>query len=134
MALFKIAGLSPASLLRSSITMKHHARTTIGSDIPELNTPIYYVSKERIFHEAVETASELKRWTIAEADLQKGFIRAEARTRTRFVDDVKITIAENASGGFNVEVESESRKGVSDMGQNTRNIAKFLQDLNRRLR
>ncbi len=134
MAFLRIAGLSPASLLRSSITIKHHARTTVGSHIPELCTPIYYVSKERIFHEAVEAASDLKRWKIAEADLRKGIVRAEARTRTRFIDDVKITISENAAGGFRVEVESKSRKGISDMGQNTRNIAKFLQSLNKRLR
>jgi len=129
----KVAGLSPLNLLKSSVTINHSAKTDMAHHIKELRTPIFKFSKDRIFHEAVEAASNLKRWKIAEADFQRGYILAEARTRTRFVDDVEITVSEDLTGGFKVEVSSKSRKGISDLGQNTRNIAKFLNELKQRL-
>ena len=129
----QIAGLSLPSLIRTSITMKHHARTLPGHPVPELRTLVLHLPREKVFNNALKTAGNLSRWKVIHSDPDQGCIRAEARTRSGLTDDVGIIIRGDKTNGVRVDATSKSRIGMSDLGQNTRNITKFLAALRKNL-
>ena len=98
-------------------------------DLQPLKTKQPY---EEVFDTSVEVISSLDRWSLVEQDKEKGFIRAEVRTRTfRFVDDLTVTI--DKGDPVEINVHSKARVGNGDFGKNARNIRLFLKEVEKRL-
>ena len=77
------------------------------------------------FDRALRTARSMG-WQIIDDNKAAGRIEATATTFWfGFMDDIVIRIRADGSGS-RVDVRSESRVGVSDLGKNAERIAKFL--------
>ncbi|MGH8272869.1 MAG: DUF1499 domain-containing protein, partial [Gammaproteobacteria bacterium] len=74
-------------------------------------------------------------WKIAAADATSGHIEATATTGWfRFKDDVVIEVAsDGAGGGSIVNMRSESRLGLSDLGKNAQRVKAYMNRLGKRL-
>lgn len=91
-------------------------------DIVPLALP---VPRDQAFERALVVARRL-RWQIIDADKNAGHIEAVATTFWfGFKDDVVIRLRQRDSGS-RVDIRSESRVGVSDLGKNAERIRKFL--------
>ena len=88
---------------------------------------------DEVFSAVAKLAGTQNRWTVVKVDPQTKTLAAEARTKLwRFVDDVTITV-EDEAGGSVVNMRSRSRVGVSDFGANAKRIKSFLRRLERAL-
>ena len=75
-----------------------------------------------------------RRWELLRADEGSGLIWAEATTPVlRFVDDVRFKLKLDKDALTRVDMWSASRVGKFDLGTNTRRIARFYRELDRRL-
>ena len=73
----------------------------------------------------------LPRWRVVSADAAAGLLTATRTTRVfRFVDDVTLRFQE-VDGGSRVHARSKSRVGLSDLGQNRRNLHELFAALAR---
>jgi uncharacterized protein (DUF1499 family) len=71
----------------------------------------------------------LPRWQVETADPATGQLRATRKTRLwRFVDDITVRLEATATG-CRVHVESRSRVGKGDFGQNRRNLLQLVNAL-----
>ncbi|MGH6716618.1 MAG: DUF1499 domain-containing protein, partial [Bradyrhizobium sp.] len=88
----------------------------------------------RTYAAALATAKAMG-WEIALADVANGHIEATATTGWfRFKDDIAINIAsDGAGGGSIVNMRSESRLGLSDLGTNAKRIHAYMNRLGQRL-
>jgi uncharacterized protein (DUF1499 family) len=86
---------------------------------------------EEVLKAAAAAVKEMPRWELEES--RPGELRATRRTRVlRFVDDVRVRIGRR-NGRSRVELESESRVGAWDLGQNRRNLRELIRHLDRKL-
>jgi uncharacterized protein (DUF1499 family) len=91
----------------------------------------YEAPPEEVLKAAAAAVKEMPRWELEES--RPGELRATRRTRVfRFVDDVRVEVR-GESGGSRVELESESRVGTWDLGQNGRNLRELIRRLDRKL-
>ncbi|TVP59211.1 MAG: DUF1499 domain-containing protein [Gemmatimonadales bacterium] len=118
-------------LLRALI--RNRAATAPSHPDPGLRTRRYPVPLPVVRQTARQLADGgLPRWVLTDESESDGWIRAEATTRVlRFVDDVEIRIRADGQGQTRVDVRSESRVGVTDLGANARRIRRFLRHLDR---
>jgi uncharacterized protein (DUF1499 family) len=73
-----------------------------------------------------EAIHSLPRWQIESVDAQTTTIHATRRTRVcRFIDDIAIRL-EPTETGTRIHVRSQSRFGIGDLGQNSRNLRELL--------
>lgn len=84
---------------------------------------------------AALAAAKAMGWKIAAADAASGHIEATATTGWfRFKDDIVIEVAsDGAGGGSVVNMRSESRLGLSDLGKNAQRIKAYMNRLGKRL-
>jgi uncharacterized protein (DUF1499 family) len=74
-------------------------------------------------------AATLPRWRVEAIDPQKGSIHLTRRTRLfRFVDDIHLHL-EAQESGTRIHGKSQSRVGLSDLGQNRRNLQQLVRAL-----
>ena len=101
------------------------------SAYPDIRPLTLAVPQARAFDRALATAKRMG-WTIVDANAREGRIEATDTTFWfGFTDDVVIRIRE-APGGSRVDVRSESRVGLSDIGANAARIRSFLRDLEKK--
>ncbi|MFQ5596793.1 MAG: M28 family peptidase [Nitrospiria bacterium] len=113
---------------------EHRAKTLPDHPDPTLRTRRYRLPYENVFQLVVQTLEALPQWTPVHQDPQAGAIRAERHTRIfRFIDDVHIIIIATKKGNHDIvlNLESTSRVGKGDLGQNARNIREFLNEMDR---
>lgn len=84
--------------------------------------------------DATECAiSRLPRWSL-ESRTEKGLQAVRATSMLRFKDDVTVTAEpDDEPGRMRLTLESASRLGKSDFGQNPRNLRELLDALEREL-
>ena len=93
---------------------------------PGISPLILTVSPDQAFERALAVGRRLG-WQIIDADKKAGRIEAVATTFWfGFKDDIVIRIRQQKAGS-RVDIRSESRVGVSDLGKNTERVRKFLQ-------
>ncbi len=95
---------------------------------PDIIPLILPVSPDQAFERALSVARRLG-WQIIDADKDAGRIEAVAATFWfGFRDDIVIRVRPQNSGS-RVDIRSESRVGVSDLGKNAERVRKFLQQM-----
>lgn len=95
---------------------------------PDIKPLLLAAPPAQAFARALETARNMG-WTIIYANAREGRIEATDTTFWfGFKDDVAVRITA-ASGGSRVDVRSESRVGLSDIGTNAARIRLFLHKL-----
>jgi len=109
------------------LTLGNRAETSPDHGNSRLRGRRYAVPFQAVWEAARDLADGgMARWTLVDADDQKGVLRAESRTRLfRFVDDVEIRIALDHEGQTRVDLASASRIGAWDLGTNARRIHQF---------
>lgn len=113
---------------------ENSAQTSEGAEDPRLRGRTYMVPFARVWDEIIQMIRERSRWALTRANEDKGLITAEATTPVfRFVDDVRFKVKLDSNALTRVDMWSQSRVGNADLGVNTRRIAKFFRDLDRRL-
>lgn len=101
---------------------------------PTLRGRRYAIPFDAVWKATVGGIRTGSRWTLIEADDQKGVIRAEARTLIlRRVHDVSIRVWLDADAQTRVDLMWRSRSGPPDLGGSARGIRRFLSDLDRGL-
>lgn len=89
-------------------------------------------NSRQVFNAALSVARSMN-WKIAAANDKSGHIEATATTPWfGFKDDVAIDIDKSANGTI-VNIRSESRLGLSDLGKNAARVRRFLHRLKHRL-
>lgn len=97
---------------------------------PDITPLILSVSSDRAFEKALAVARHMG-WQIIDEDKSAGHIEAVATTFWfGFRDDIVIRVRKKDSGS-RVDIRSESRVGVSDLGKNAERIRAFLRAMNR---
>lgn len=92
---------------------------------PDITPLMLPVPPDQAFERALAVARRLG-WQIIDADKTTGRIEAVATTFWfGFKDDIVIRLRQKGSGS-RVDIRSESRVGVSDLGMNAERIRKFL--------
>lgn len=95
---------------------------------PDITPLILPVSTKQAFEGALAVSRRMG-WQIIDYDKSEGRIEAVATTSWfGFSDDVVIRIKRHDSGS-RVDIRSESRVGVSDLGKNAERIRKFLRTM-----
>jgi uncharacterized protein (DUF1499 family) len=111
---------NPAEYGGPEIAAKQHAA------YPDIRPLTVGISPSRTY-EAALAAAERMNWQIVEGNPSARRIEAVATTRWfGFKDDVVIRITPAANGGSVLDIRSESRVGLSDLGTNARRIRTFL--------
>lgn len=91
----------------------------------------YPVELQRLRAAVEEAVGRLPRWTLARSS--GGGIEAVRRTRVfGFEDDVTVRFTEQRFG-VRAELESASRVGTWDLGQNGRNLREIIEAVDREL-
>jgi hypothetical protein len=113
---------------------RSRAATRPDSSDPRLCGRSYPVPFITVWDAVLATAALSRRWTVVDADPQRGEVHAEAQTALwKFTDDVTILVSLAEDGLTRVDMQSASRVGRADLGTNARRIARFLHALDRRL-
>lgn len=85
------------------------------------------------FQRALRTARGMDRWTIVRTDPAAGIIEGSAHTLFMgFTDDFVIRVGPDGSGS-RVDMRSESRQGISDLGANAARIRSYMAALKAQL-
>ncbi len=91
----------------------------------------YPVAPRELLAAARRAVERLPRWPLESCDENE--LRAVRRTRVfRFADEVVVR-AGGTAGGSRAELESASRIGAYDLGQNRRNLLEFLDAVGREI-
>jgi hypothetical protein len=111
------------------------ARTTPSSEDARLRGRTYAVPFERVWQAAMKLAGGgLRGWKMTHADDHDGVIHAESRPLVfGSRSDVVITITLDADAQTRVDMTSAFRKGIGDLGSNSRRIGRFFRALDRAL-
>ena len=97
---------------------------------PDIAPLVLRMPPGKAFEKALRTARSMG-WQIIDDNKKEGRIEAVAATFWfGFRDDVVIRVRPEDSGS-RVDIRSESRVGVSDLGKNARRIREFLADMKR---
>ena len=95
---------------------------------PDVQTLVMHISAHAAFEKALDAARNLG-WEIVAMAPSEGRIEAVDRTFWfGFKDDIVIRILAEGEGS-RVDIRSESRVGVSDIGTNAKRIRKFLEQM-----
>lgn len=93
---------------------------------------VHQSDPQQVFNAALATANSMN-WKIASANDKTGHIEATATTPWfGFKDDIVIDITHSANETI-VNVRSESRLGLSDLGKNASRVKRYLRRLQRKL-
>ena len=139
-----VALLVAAKMLNTSPLT--NSASTDSNAAPELKTRVYAPDVARVYAAAQSVITEQKTWfkswrvvngtqTHAESQAHAGPQQCQLDVEVPvlfFTDDVKISISAGA-GGTQVDVESRSRVGQGDFGENRRHIVQFLKALDEKL-
>ena len=102
---------------------------TDEADDPALASVVLPLSLPEAVARVEAAVRGLPRWQIVQTDPQAGTLSATRRTRLfRFTDDITLRL-EATEGGTRVRARSQSRVGVTDLGQNRRNLLELLSAL-----
>ncbi len=113
---------------------ENSAQTSESAVDPRLRGRTYLVPFAAVWDEIIAMIESDPRWKLIRADEGAGLIRAEATTRVfRFVGDVRFKLKLDHNALTRVDMWSASRRGKGDLGANTRRIARFCRQLDRRL-
>lgn len=113
---------------------ENSAQTSENAADPRLRGRTYLIPFAAVWDEIIAMIESNPRWTLVRADEGAGLIRAEASTRIlRFVGDVRFKVKLDRNALTRVDMRSSSRRGKGDLGTNTRRIARFCRQLDRRL-
>jgi uncharacterized protein (DUF1499 family) len=102
-------------------------------EYPDLKTPIYMASEDKVAKGVKEAIARLPRWTLVGAGQGPGGHSLQAVHETRLFhlkDDITIHV-KREGGRTRVSVRSRSQLGGWDFGQNARNIRELLSELDR---
>ncbi|MDH5758737.1 MAG: DUF1499 domain-containing protein [Gemmatimonadota bacterium] len=115
---------------------KTRAVTDPGGADERLRGRTYAIPFEQVWKACLHLAGGgLNRWHVLDADDQRGFITAEARSAIfRVVDDVYIRIGLDENGQTRVDMELHTRNDKGDMGRLTRMAGAFARRLDRYLK
>lgn len=112
---------------------ENHAETTTDAKDPLLRPQMMSIPIQEAETKVRETARSLPRWAFVEKKTwEHGGVWLYYTRKTlvfRFVDDVIVKLVPIEDGSTQVEVESQSRVGKGDLGQNPRNIKELLSAL-----
>jgi uncharacterized protein (DUF1499 family) len=93
---------------------------------PELANVLLPVPLLEALAQVQRAAATLPLWRVEAVDSQAGTVHLTRTTRLfRFVDDIRLRL-EAVETGTRVHGRSQSRVGLSDFGQNRRNLRQFL--------
>jgi len=113
---------------------ENSARTSENAEDPRLRGRTYMVPFAKVWDEIIKMIETHPRWRLVRADEGSGRVHAEATTLVfRLVDDVRFKVRLDDNALTRVDMWSSSRVGRGDLGTNTRRIARFLRQLDRRL-
>jgi uncharacterized protein (DUF1499 family) len=113
---------------------ENSAQTSENAADPRLCGRTYLVPFAAVWDEILAMIGTNPRWKLIRADEGSGLIRAEATTPVfRFVRDVRFKLKLDRNALTRVDMWSASRAGKGDLGANTRRIARFCRQLDRRL-
>ncbi|MSR21980.1 MAG: DUF1499 domain-containing protein [Gemmatimonadetes bacterium] len=115
--------------------MRKTEMTQPGHADPTLRGRRYAIPFDTVWKRAVALIAEGgSRWTLQEADDQRGIIRAEVRTfLLGFVDDLRIRVWLDVDAQTRVDVLSRCRTSRPDFGANAKRIRRYLRNLDRTL-
>ena len=112
---------------------ENHAETAADAKDPLLRPQVLSVPIEKAETTVRETARQIPRWEFAERktwDNGQVWLYYTRKTLVfRFVDDVIIKLIPTNDDSTTIELESQSRIGKGDLGQNPRNIKEFVRAL-----
>ena len=116
--------------------------STASDAPPELKTRVYERDIAQVYAVAQNVAAEQKTWFKKWRIAHRAQTQAQAGPQQRqfdvevpvlfFTDDLKVSISADANG-TKVDVESHSRVGQGDFGENRRHIVQFLKALDEKL-
>lgn len=113
---------------------QNSAETHRAADDPRLRGRTYHIPFATVWDQILEAIEIQPRWDLIHADEVSGLIRAEATTRwLGFTDDVRLRVTLDDFALTRVDMRSSSRVGRGDFGLNRRRIARFFNELDRRL-
>ena len=93
---------------------------------PELANVILPMSAVEAMEHIQRVVASLPRWRVEAVNSAEGTIHLTRTTRVfRFVDDIHLKL-EAVEGGTRLLGRSASRVGLSDLGQNRRNLRKLV--------
>lgn len=108
---------------------------TAPDETPELRTRLYWQSASEVVQAAQTVAGEQKTWfkSWRVGPTADNIIRVEIPVLF-FTDDMTIRVEQSeGEGETRVNVESKSRVGQGDFGENRRHVAQFLKALDQAL-
>ena len=112
----------------------NHVVTGQTAQYPDIQPQAYRMSQTRTAHTVVDAIEALDRFTLVSADIEAADIHAEVTTRSgRYTDDLHVWVEANGEGGAVVFMESSSRRGRADFGQNARTIRALFAELDERI-
>lgn len=109
----------------------NHATTDVDSSNPNMRPLTTSLSLKESEEVVRRVARKLNRWQFVDAsdtDDKKVVHLTRTSFLFRFVDDIHVTLSP-AEEETLIELESQSRIGKGDLGQNPRNIQAFMKEL-----
>ena len=140
-----IIGVPVAAFLVAGKTMNTDPPTnsaqTAPDEAPELRTRIYDQSVEAVTKTARAVALEQTTWlrswrVVPQSEISSGTPHRDLKIEVPvlfFTDDLTVRIDTNEKGKTRVNVESKSRVGQGDFGENRRHVIQFLRALDQAL-
>ena len=93
---------------------------------PELANIVLPMPLAEALRHIQDAVKSMPLWSVESADLQAGTIHLVRRTKVfRFADDIKLRL-EPVEGGTRLHGRSQSRLGMTDLGQNRRNLRELI--------
>jgi uncharacterized protein (DUF1499 family) len=93
---------------------------------PELANVVLPLAPVEALDHIVRVVSTLPLWYVESSSAADGTLHLTRRTRLfRFVDDIRLRL-EGVAGGTRLQGRSQSRVGLSDLGQNRRNLRALI--------
>src|SRR5262245_37144579 len=112
------------------LTLRNWAETDEPGD-PALSNIVLSLSPDEALRRIAEVVGTLPRWRVEKANAAAGEIHLTRRTRfLGFVDDVRLHL-EAVPGGTRLRGRSQARLGITDFGQNRRNLKTLVAALRR---
>jgi uncharacterized protein (DUF1499 family) len=99
------------------------ATTDPNPDYPDLRAHVYYARPDEALDAAVEAIRSLDRWRVVDVDHATQCVLAESESRFGpFLHDVTVTALALGRHHARVRIESRSREGCGDLGENANKI------------
>jgi hypothetical protein len=105
------------------------AKTSDTPVLPELKTPVYEMSADRLFGKVIEAATRL-RWSIADHDHDNQHVEFTIRSPVfLFEDDMSVQVESINPRQSALHIESRSRMGRGDLAANASHIQRLLREI-----